>query len=446
MQQKSTRRRIVIMGAAGRDFHNYNMVYRDDPSCEVVGFTAAQIPGIDGRTYPSELAGRHYPAGIPILPESDLPELIAKSAVDDVVFAYSDVAHAEVMHKASSVLAAGANFVLLGPDETMLKCSKPVISICAVRTGVGKSQVTRFLSTRLKQKGIRVAVIRHPMPYGDLAAQAVQRFATYHDLAAGRCTLEEREEYEPHVATGSVVFAGVDYAQVVAMAEREADVVLWDGGNNDFSFVRPDLAIALVDALRPDQADTHHPGETVLRMADIVIIAKANDAPEANIQKLRAAAAWLAPRARVLRGASRIRLDGAAAVAGKRAVVVEDGPTLTHGGMSVGAGFVAAQAAGAVVVDPRPFAVGDLADAFVRYPHLGAVLPALGYSDAQLRDLERSLNAAPADVIVAGTPVDLAALVKTKLPVIRARYDFEDLDEDGLAAEVDAFLARRGIV
>ena len=445
MKGREARRRILIMGAAGRDFHNFNMVYRDDPVCDVVAFTAAQIPGIGGRIYPSALAGVLYPAGIPIVAEEGLADLVRTEHIDDVVFAYSDVAHADVMHSASIALSSGANFVLLGPDATMLSSGKPVVSVCAVRTGVGKSQVTRWLSCYLKKKGLRVAVIRHPMPYGDLAAQAVQRFATREDLVSEHCTVEEREEYEPHIASGSIVFAGVDYARILTVAEQEADVILWDGGNNDIPFVKPDLALALVDALRPEQTDTHHPGETVLRMADIVVIAKANGAPPENIAQLRQAVKRLAPRARVLRGGSRVTLANSAQAKGKRAVVVEDGPTLTHGGMATGAGYVAAKATGAIIVDPRPFSVGDLAKAFDLYRHLGPVLPALGYSDAQLRDLEVTLNAADADIIVAGTPIDLAALIKTKRPILRATYDFEDMDEGGLAAEIDAFLVRRGL-
>lgn len=445
MAQGNARRRVVIMGAAGRDFHNFNMVYRDDSSCEVAAFSAAQIPSIAGRRYPAVLAGALYPHGIEIIDEVVLAEFCKRANVDDVVFAYSDVTHSEVMHKASIAMVAGADFKLLGPRATMLVSDKPVISVCAVRTGVGKSQVTRWLSARLKSRGLRVAVIRHPMPYGDLAAQAVQRFASREDLTSQNCTVEEREEYEPHLAAGSVVWAGVDYARILAAAEQEADVILWDGGNNDFSFVKPDLSIALVDALRPDQADTHHPGETVLRMADAVVIAKANGALPESISKLRQAVAQLAPGACVVRGASQVRLDDPTAVNGKRAVVVEDGPTTTHGGMSFGAGYIAAQAAGAHVVDPRPFAMGDLAQAYRAYPHLGPVLPALGYSDEQLRDLQATLDAAEADIIIAGTPVDLAGLIETKLPVIRARYDYADMDEPGLAGIVDEFLTRRGL-
>jgi predicted GTPase len=442
MKAEAKKQRIIIMGAAGRDFHNFNMVYRDNDSYEVVAFTAAQIPGIEGRIYPPELAGRLYPTGISIIAEEELAEAIRNEYIDDVVFAYSDLIHAEVMHRASIVLSAGANFILLGPNATMLSSRKPVISVCAVRTGVGKSQLTRWISGYLKGKGLCVAVIRHPMPYGNLKAQAVQKFITIEDLTAENCTLEEREEYEPHIASGSVVFAGVDFARILQAAEEEADVILWDGGNNDFPFVKPDLSIALVDALRPEQSDSHHPGETVLRMADIVVIAKANGAPPENIAQLRQAVARIAPRAIVTRGASRVRLDDPSLIRGKRVIVVEDGPTLTHGGMAYGAGYIAARMAEAIVIDPRPFAVGDLAAAFKAYPHLGTVLPALGYSKAQLRDLEQTINSADAEIIVVGTPVDLAALVKTKIPIVRVRYDFEEMDAGTLSAEIDAFLVR----
>lgn len=437
------RRRIVIMGAAGRDFHNFNVVFRDDPSCEVVAFTAAQIPGIEGRRYPGALAGPLYPDGVPIVAEHELASLCAREHIDEVIFAYSDVAHADVMHRASMALAAGADFRLLGPKATMLRSAKPVIAICAARTGVGKSQVTRWISARLRAAGMRVAAIRHPMPYGDLAAQAAQRFATPDDLTLQNCTLEEREEYEPHLAAGSVVFAGVDYARILAAAEAEADVILWDGGNNDFSFIRPDLSIALADALRPDQTDTHHPGETVMRMADVFVMAKANSAPPVDVARLAERLRDLRPQASALRGASLVRLDDEAAVRGRRVIVVEDGPTLTHGGMATGAGHAAARAAQAgEIIDPRRFAVGEMAQAFLAYPHLGPVLPALGYSPAQLRDLAATIEASGCDVVVAGTPVDLAALVKTRAPVVRARYDYADMDAPGLAGVVDAFVAR----
>jgi predicted GTPase len=446
MNVEAKKRRIIIMGAAGRDFHNFNMVYRDNPNYEVVAFTAAQIPGIEGRIYPPELAGCLYPRGVPIIAEQELAQTVCAENIDDVVFAYSDLTHAEVMHRASIALSAGANFILLGPNATMLSSIKPIISVCAVRTGVGKSQLTRWLSAYLKGKNLRVSVIRHPMPYGDLHKQIVQRFSTREDLITQRCTLEEREEYEPHIASGSVVFAGVDYSLILKAAEKDADVILWDGGNNDFPFIKPDLSIALVDALRPEQCDTHHPGETVLRMADIVIIAKANDSPHEKIAQLRQAVARIAPRAIVTSGSSRVKLDDPSLISGKRVIIVEDGPTLTHGGMAYGAGYIAARMAGAIVVDPRPFAVGTLAAAFTAYPHLGEVLPALGYSEAQLRDLEQTLNSADAEMIVVGTPVDLGALVKAKVPVLRARYDFEEMDAGLLAAAVDNFLICRDLI
>jgi len=390
------------MGAAGRDFHNFNVAYRDDPVSQVVAFTAAQIPGISGRRYPAALAGTRYPDGIAILDEADLAGICRARNVDEVVFAYSDVEHAFVMHKASIALAAGADFTLLGPDRTMLKSRLPVIAICAVRTGVGKSQTARWLSSLLRQKGLKVAVLRHPMPYGDLERQAVQRFASLADLDAGACTIEEREEYEPHIRAGNVVFAGVDYAQILDLAEKEADIIVWDGGNNDFPFVRPDLLIVLVDPLRPGHETTHHPGEAVLRMADIVVVAKTNSASEANIQKVSETARSLAPDATVARAASIVSLDDGAQVAGKRVLVVEDGPTITHGGMAYGAGCVAASQAGVKeIVDPRLSAVGDIAEVFRRYPHIGSVLPAMGYSAKELGELQATINGSSADVVIA---------------------------------------------
>ncbi|MHA1113877.1 MAG: GTPase, partial [Alphaproteobacteria bacterium] len=372
------RKRTVILGAAGRDFHNFNMLYRADPGCEVRAFTAAQIPNIEGRRYPPALAGPLYPDGIPILGEAEFDGLCRAEAVDEVLFAYSDVAHAEVMHLASRALAAGANFRIAGPRATMLASARPVIAVSAVRTGCGKSQTCRHLSRLLRDAGHAVAVIRHPMPYGDLARQGVQRFADRADLAAADCTIEEREEYEPHIAAGAVVFAGIDYAAILAAAEAEADILLWDGGNNDFPFLRPDLHIVLVDALRPDHLATHHPGEAVLRMADIVVIAKADGAEASVLKRLETDVRALAPAATILRAASPVRLDDPDAVAGRRVLVVEDGPTLTHGGMATGAGYVAATAlADVTVVDPRPFAVGALDTLFKRYPHIGPVLPAV---------------------------------------------------------------------
>ncbi len=418
--------RILILGAAGRDFHNFNRVYRDDPGVEVVAFTAAQIPGIAGRPYPPELAGPHYPAGIPIEDEAQLEALCRERGVDRVVFAYSDVTHAHVMHCASRALASGCDVSLLGPAATMLASSRPVIAISAVRTGCGKSQIARWLSSWLRERGWRVAVLRHPMPYGDLVAARAQRFATMADLDAAGCTAEEREEYEPHLAAGNLVFAGVDYAEVLRRAEAEADLIVWDGGNNDFPFVRPGLHLVLADALRPDQVDTHHPGETVARMADALIVNKvdAAEAPaiEALEQRLRAVNA----RAPIVRAASPVRLDDPQAVAGRRVLVVEDGPTITHGGMASGAGYVAALAAGpAAIVDPRRFAEGSLAATYAAFPHIGPVLPAMGYGAAQRAELARCIAASGAEAVVAGTPIDLASMLGLAVPVVRARYRFE---------------------
>jgi predicted GTPase len=435
--------RVVILGAAGRDFHNFNLVYRDDPRVEVVAFTAAQIPEIAGRRYPPSLAGPRYRRGIPIVQEDELEGVCAAHGVDQVVFAYSDVPHAHVMHLASRALAAGADFVLLGPDRTMLKAAVPVLAVSAVRTGSGKSQTARWISGRLRGRGLRVAVVRHPMAYGDLARAAVQRFADRGDLAASRCTVEEREEYEPHLAAGNVVYAGVDYARIVAAAQAEADVILWDGGNNDFPFVRPDLHVVLVDALRAGQETTHHPGEAVLRMADVIVVAKADAAAPDDARRVADAARQANPRAVIVRGASPIRLEDPEAVRGKRVLVVEDGPTTTHGGMPYGAGYVAAiQAGAATIVHPHPYAAPEIAALYAEYPHLGPVVPAMGYSPAQLAALARSINAAPADVVVAGTPIDLAALAPLDKPVVRARYEFAEIETPGLGGEIERFLAR----
>jgi predicted GTPase len=440
-------RRVVIMGAAGRDFHNFNVVFRDNPDYEVVAFTAAQIPGIAGRRYPTALAGARYPDGIPILPEYDLADIVRDQNVDEVVFAYSDVEHSFVMHRASIAMAAGADFSLLGPRRTMLSSKLPVISVCAVRTGVGKSQTTRWLSQLLRANGLKVAAIRHPMPYGDLERQAVQRFANMEDLDAADCTIEEREEYEPHIAAGNIVYAGVDYGKILARAEEEAQVILWDGGNNDFSFYKPDLQIVLVDPLRPGHETTHHPGETVLRMADIVVVAKTNSAAEVDIHRVTETARILAPRATIVRAASDVRLDDPSAVAGKRALVVDDGPTITHGGMGYGAGYVAAVQAGAgEIIDPRPFAVGDIAGVYQQHRHIRKVLPAMGYSEKELADLAATINASNADVVVAGTPMDLGHLVKLDKPVVRARYDFKEVGKPGLQTLVFGFLKERGLL
>ena len=434
---------VVIMGAAGRDFHNFNMVYRNDPDSRVLAFTASQIPEISGRRYPASLAGPLYPDGIPIVAENTLELLCREEVVDQVVFAYSDVSHAQVMHTASLSLAAGADFLLLGPQRTMLQANVPVIAICAVRTGCGKSPTTRWLAKRLKQMGLKVAVIRHPMPYGDLERQAVQRFATSVDLDVANCSIEEREEYEPHLALGTIVYAGVDYAKIVAQAEQEADIILWDGGNNDFSFIRPDLNIVLVDPLRPGNETSHYPGETVLRMADIIVLAKVNSASDADIQHVSESAHKINRTARIVRGASPVRLDDPNAVRGKRVLVVEDGPTITHGGMPYGAGYVAAtQAQAAEIIDPRHVATDTIAAVYAQYPHIGAVLPAVGYHTAQLEALQSTINAADVDVVVAATPCNIAALIRIEKPVVRARYEFAEADEPGLGLLIDNFLKK----
>ena len=431
------------MGAAGRDFHNFNMVYRNDPYYEVVAFTAAQIPVIAGRRYPASVAGPCYPDGIPIHDESELDSLCRREDIDQVVFAYSDVSHALIMHKASVVLAAGADFVMLGPARTMLKAKVPVISVCAVRTGCGKSQTTRWLSKLLKQHGMKVAVIRHPMPYGDLEKQAVQRFTSTTDLDKAECTVEEREEYEPHLLLGNIVYAGIDYAEVVSRAECEVDIILWDGGNNDFSFIHPDLHIVMVDPLRPGHETSHHPGEAVLRMADIILISKVNSASDADIQQVTDSAHQINPTATIVRGASPVQLDDPEAVRGKRVLVIEDGPTITHGGMPYGAGYVAATVAQAAeIIDPRSYAVEEIVDVYTNYPHIGLVLPAVGYHPSQLQALRETINATDVDVVVAATPCDIAALIEIDKPVIRARYEFAEIGEPSLTSLVEEFLKK----
>jgi predicted GTPase len=443
MKESNAPTRIVIMGAAGRDFHNFNSVYRDDPRFEVVAFSAAQIPGISGRRYPAELAGASYPGGIPIVDEADLMDVCRRESVDQVVFAYSDVAHAEVMHAASRGMSTGADFVLLGPKRTMLSSQRPVIAVCAARTGCGKSQTVRYIADWLSQWGLRAAIIRHPMPYGDLLAERVQRFASRDDLDAARCSNEEREEYEPHIAAGHVVFAGVDYAEILAAAEREADIILWDGGNNDFSFVKPDLSIAVVDALRPGQVSTHHPGEIVVRMADVVVVNKVDAASSLDVQALVEAVQSLNPNATLIRAASPVTLDDEDAVRGKRVLVIEDGPTITHGGMPYGAGYVAAVKAHVqVIVDPRDSAPPEIQTVYDRYPHIGSVLPAVGYDDAQLAALAQTINAADADVVVSATPCDLEALVTLTKPVVRARYCYAETARPGLAGVIEEFITR----
>jgi predicted GTPase len=435
--------RVVIMGAAGRDFHDFNLLYRGDPRYRVVAFTAAQIPGIAGRRYPPELAGPGYPDGIPILDEADLADLCRVQSVDRVVFAYSDISHAEVMRAASRALAAGADFVLHGPRRTMLPSRLPVVSICAARTGCGKSPLTRHVADWLGRWGWRVAVVRHPMPYGDLLAQRVQRFASLADLDAARCSAEEREEFEPHVAAGRTVLAGVDYAQVLALAEAQADAIVWDGGNNDFSFFVPDLAIAVTDALRPEQAAGYHPGEAVVRRADVVVVNKVGSASKADVARLTEVVETLNPAATVVRGTLALSVDHAERLRGARVVVVEDGPTITHGGMPFGAGYVAALEGGVdAIVDPRRAAVGAIAHAYERFPHIGKVLPALGYGEAQLAELRESIEASGADLVVSATPCDLATLAGLNLPVARVRYEFEELGDSRLDAILEDLVTR----
>jgi predicted GTPase len=441
-------RNVVIMGAGGRDFHVFATVFRDDDQARVVAFTAAQIPGIDGRIYPPTLAGPRYPHGIPVVPEDDLPALVRDHDVHEVVLAYSDLAHVDVMHKASLVLATGADFRLVGPRASMLASSRPVVAVGAVRTGCGKSQTTRAVGRHLLDAGLRVALIRHPMPYGDLEAMRVQRFASLADIDASDPTVEEREEYETPVEMGMVMYAGVDYEAILRAAEAEADVIVWDGGNNDFPFVRPDLMITVVDPLRPGHEELYHPGETTLRMADIVVVNKLDTADPADVQSVLDAVCRLAPQAVVVLAESPVTLDDGALVAGRRVLVVEDGPTLTHGGMPFGAGTVAARAAGAAeIVDPRPFAVGSIATTFETYPGTGAVLPAMGYGPQQLADLQATLQAADVDVVVSGTPMDLGRLVDAGHPLVRATYALREVGPptlgDVLAPLVEQWRAYR---
>ncbi len=425
-------RGIVIMGAAGRDFHLFNTVFREDPESEVVAFTATQIPGIDERTYPPALCGSRYPVGIPIRPEAELEDLVRTHHVDEVVFAYSDVSHEEVMHVASRVLATGADFKLIGPAASMLHSSKPVVAVCAVRTGCGKSQTSRRLGRLLMDAGLRTVLIRHPMPYGDLERMRVQRFASLADIDASDPSIEEREEYERPVAMGMVVYAGVDYARILAAAEAEADVIIWDGGNNDLPFIDPDVLITVTDPLRPGHERRYHPGETNLRMADVVVVNKVDSATREDVAAVIASVEDLNPRARIVRAASPVQLDEGPDLTGAAVVVIEDGPTVTHGGMTYGAGTVAARAAGASLVDPRPFAVGTIADTYARYPDLGPVLPAMGYGARQIRDLAETVQAIPCDAVVIGTPFDLSRVVDVGHPVRRATYELQELGRPDL--------------
>ncbi len=421
-------KKVLIMGAAGRDFHNFNTVYRDNPDYRVVAFTATQIPDIAGRKYPAALAGKLYPKGIPIFPEEDLNDLIVKEKVDDVVFAYSDVSHEYIMHKASQVGALGANFVLLGPRDTMIKSRRPVVSVCAVRTGSGKSQTSRKVAIILKEKGRRVAVIRHPMPYGDLAAQKVERFATYADLDKYETTIEEREEYEPHIDRGIIVYAGVDYGAILKQAEKEADVILWDGGNNDFSFYKSDLEIVVADPLRAGHELAYYPGEVNFRRASVIVVNKMDTATKEQVAAVLDNAKKVNPRATIIRAKSPIAVEDGGQITGKSVLVIEDGPTLTHGGMAFGAGIVAArQYKAGTIVDPRPYAVGTIKKTFQKYSNPVKVLPAMGYGEKQVRDLAATIDRVPCDLVISATPIDLRRVLTTKKPLLRVSYDLEEI-------------------
>ncbi len=436
------KRKVIIMGAAGRDFHNFNVRYRQNQEYEVVAFTATQIPDIEGRQYPAALAGPNYPEGIPIYDEKELPDLIRKHRVDEVVFAYSDVSHEYVMHKASLATAAGADFVLIGTRDTMLKSQKPVVSVCAVRTGCGKSQTTRRVAQILRDLGKKVVVVRHPMPYGDIASQAVQRFAAFEDLDRHRCTIEEREEYEPHIRKGTVVYAGVDYQDILQQAQEEADVILWDGGNNDTPFFQPDLAIVVVDPLRPGHEVRYYPGETNLHLADVVVINKIDSAAPEDVETVRQSIENVNPRARVVEAVSPIFVEDPEVIRDKRVLVVEDGPTLTHGEMIFGAGVVASKKWGArEIVDPRPFLQGSLIETFRIYPNIGQLLPAMGYGEKQIRDLEATINAVDCDSVVIGTPIDLRRLISINKPATRVTYELQEIGKPTLADLVTNLLA-----
>jgi len=436
--------RILIMGAAGRDFHNFNTYFRDNDAYEVVAFTATQIPNIEGRRYPAALAGRLYPAGIPIHAESELTALIKQHQIDQVVFAYSDVSHETVMHKASQAIAAGADFRLMGPKYTQIKSTKPIVSIGAVRTGAGKSQTTRRVTQILKDLGYRVVAVRHPMPYGDLVKQAVQRFATYADLDRHDCTIEEREEYEPHIDRGVIIYAGVDYEAILREAEKEADVVVWDGGNNDLSFYQSDLHIVVADPHRPGHEVSYHPGEANLRMADVVVINKIDTADLDPIARVRQSIRQVNPNATVVEAASPIFVDDPAAIKGKAVLVIEDGPTLTHGEMAYGAGVVAARRFGAAeIIDPRPYAVGSIVETYKKYPTTGAVLPAMGYGAEQMRELGETINNTPCDLVIVATPIDLRRVVEINRPTQRVRYELQEIGQPTLTEILEAKLGRK---
>jgi predicted GTPase len=439
------KKNIIIIGAAGRDFHNFNMVYRGNDACHVVAFTAAQIPNIDGRRYPASLAGEDlYPDGIPIMAEQDLPEIIRKYNVEECVFSYSDVSYAKVMRMSAIVNAAGADFKLLGPHQTMIRSNKPVISVCATRTGCGKSQTSRRIIELLMEKGLRVVAIRHPMPYGDIQKQKVQRYATLDDLVRNKCTIEEMEEYEPHIVRGNVIYAGVDYEAILREAEKDShgcDVILWDGGNNDFSFYRSDLYITLTDPHRPGSEVSYYPGEVNLRLADVVIINKIDSACPDGIQQLRENISHVNPSAVVVDAASPIRVDDTSVITGKRVLVVEDGPTLTHGEMKLGAGTIAAKKFGAAeFVDPRPYIVGKLKDTFKTYPDIGHLLPAMGYGEQQIRDLQATIDKTDCDSVIIATPIDLNRVIKITKPRTRVYYDLQEIGYPNLTQIIDAFI------
>jgi predicted GTPase len=440
---KMNKKRVIIMGAAGRDFHNFNLCFRNNDSVEVVAFTATQIPNIEGRNYPAELAGPDYPAGIPIESEDELVELIRQHRIDEVVFSYSDVSHEYVMHQAARVNEAGADFILLGNNRTMLKSNKKVIAICAVRTGCGKSQTTRRISEILKTSGKQVVTVRHPMPYGDLNKQRVQRFADYTDLDCYHCTIEEREEYEPHLKMGTVVYAGVDYEVILREAEKEADIILWDGGNNDTPFYIPDLWITVTDPHRPGHELRYYPGETNLRAADVVVINKMDSAEPKAVEQVRVNISKTNPRAQVIEAASPITLSDPDLIRGKRVLVIEDGPTLTHGGMTYGAGVIASRQNGAAeIVDPRPWVSGTIKATFQSYPEIGPLLPAMGYGEAQIHDLQETVQAVECDTVVIGTPIDLTRLIKTDKPTVRVQYRLKEIN--GLTLET--VLRQRGFI
>jgi len=435
-----TKKRVIIMGAAGRDFHNFNTYFRNNDDYEVVAFTATQIPDIEGRVYPASIAGEKYPDGIPIYAEEELPDLIKKYQVDEVVFAYSDVSHEYVMHKASQVLACGADFRLMGPDNTMLKSRTKVLAVTAVRTGSGKSQTTRYCAKVLSQMGKKVVIVRHPMPYGNLEAQVVQRFACYEDLDIHNCTIEEREEYEPHIDLGLVVYAGIDYEKILRQAEAEADVIIWDGGNNDLPFYNTDLHIVVVDPHRAGHETTYHPGEANIRRADIAIINKVDSADPLDVEKVKKTIETINPQARIIMANSPITVDDPEAIAGKRVLVVEDGPTLTHGDMAYGAGVIVAEKLGAAeLIDPRPYAVGSIRDTFAKYTHLSKLLPAMGYGKTQIEELEKTINNSPAELVIIGTPIDLRRIMHLDKPALRVRYDLEEIGNQELASILAKF-------